>query len=78
MIPTMTQCDNIVVSWSKQTNLSNAWKAASTGNNYTIDGDIIYWDVPYIFLIGGYNPQHQLYDTIWRGVLNRLTFTPII
>lgn len=77
MIPTMTDCDNVVVSSVRSANLSDAWKKG-TRADYTVDGDNIYWECPYIFLLGGYDPQHRLYDTIWRGVLTRLTFVPII
>ena len=45
---------------------------------WQVEGGIITWECPYIYLIGGYGPDGKLYDTIWRGVLNRLTFTPII
>lgn len=44
----------------------------------SVDNDVISWDCPYIFLYGGYDPQGRLYDTVWRGVINRLSFTPII
>ena len=35
------------------------------------------WECPYIYLFGGYDENNNLYNTIWRGVLNRLTFKPI-
>lgn len=35
------------------------------------------WDCPYIYLFGGVNPSGALYDTVWRGVVNRLTFVPL-
>lgn len=35
------------------------------------------WDCPYIYLIGGYDSTGQLSNSIWRGVINRLTFKPI-
>lgn len=36
------------------------------------------WDVPYVYIVGGHNIHGQLYDNIWRGVINRLTFKPVI
>lgn len=36
------------------------------------------WEAPYIYLFGGYDRVGTLYDTIWRGILNRLTFVPLI
>lgn len=35
------------------------------------------WEVPYIYLFGGYDAQGNLYDSVWRGVINRLTFKPL-
>lgn len=76
MIPAMTNCDNVVISHSKSANLSEAWKK-TTRSDYTVSGDMIYWECPYIYLIGGYDTAGKLYDTIWRGVLTRLSFAPI-
>lgn len=36
------------------------------------------WDCPYIYMFGGTNAEGQLYDNIWKGVLNRLSFKPLI
>lgn len=36
------------------------------------------WDVPYIYLFGGNDAQGRLCNSIWRGVINRLTFKPLI
>lgn len=80
-IPAMMGCDNIVSDTEMSANLSDAWKVAKRGHTrsgYEIDGDVIRWGCPYIYLFGGYAPDGTLYDTIWRGVLSRLTFTPII
>jgi len=35
------------------------------------------WEVPYIYLFGGYDVTGHLYDSVWRGVINRLTFKPL-
>lgn len=35
------------------------------------------WDTPYIYMYGGYNANGSLYNTVWRGVINRLEFKPI-
>lgn len=35
------------------------------------------WECPFIYLFGGEDSQSQLYDTVWRGVINRLMFKPI-
>lgn len=79
VIPTMSDCDNIVMTTPKSSLLSDAWSKSSRRRiNVSIDGDKILWDCPYIYLMGGINPSGKLCDTIWRGVLARLTFTPVI
>ncbi len=35
------------------------------------------WQCPYIYLFGGVNAEGTLYNSIWRGVINRLTFRPL-
>lgn len=78
-IPTMTDFDNVVMNHRMSANLSDAWKkAARRTHNVEVNGDEIYWDCPYIYLLGGFNPSGQLYNTIWRGVLVRLSFMPVI
>lgn len=80
-IPTMTGCDAIVAETDMQANLSDMWKSrhrTATRAGWTLEGDVISWGCPYIYLFGGYAPDGTLYNTIWRGVLSRLTFTPII
>lgn len=82
-IPAMWGCDNLVVAEKKSANLSDNWTVTPAAGkpariSYEVNGDIITWDCPYIYLIGGYGPDGRLLDTIWRGVLNRMTFVPII
>ena len=36
------------------------------------------WECPYIYVFGGYEANGALSNTIWRGVVNRLSFKPII
>lgn len=45
--------------------------------SYNIDGNDIYWECPYIYIIGGTTPEGTLSDILWRMVLARLEFTPI-
>lgn len=35
------------------------------------------WNCPFIYLYGGYTASGSLSDTIWRGVINRLSFKPL-
>ena len=36
------------------------------------------WDCPYLYLFGGINSNGTVNNSIWRGVINRLTFAPIL
>lgn len=36
------------------------------------------WECPYIYLYGGVNSSGALSPVVWRGVINRLTFKPLI
>ena len=35
------------------------------------------WNCPFIYLFGGYNDRGELLPSVWRGVYNRLTNTPV-
>lgn len=35
------------------------------------------WPCPYVYMFGGYSADGSFYNTIWRGVINRLSFLPI-
>ena len=82
VMPAMIDCDNIVLNTVKQTELSNAWKVMDSrkyaGARWNVDGDTLSWECPFIYLIGGFSTDSKLYDTIWRGALNRLQGAPII
>ncbi len=68
-IPAMTGCDNVVADRSMSANLSDAWTRASRPRriSYELDGDIIRWGCPYIYLFGGDSPQGGLYASVWQG-----------
>ena len=36
------------------------------------------WDCPYIYVFGGYGNNSMVQNSIWKGVVNRLTFKPIV
>lgn len=38
---------------------------------------IAQWQAPMIYLFGGVNAEGTLYNTVWRGAINRLTFKPL-
>lgn len=82
VIPAMTDCDNLVMTTTKDSNLSDAWSVVNQPQRkkvrWSVDGDILSWECPYIYLFGGFAPGNTLYNTIWRGALNRLQSPPVI
>lgn len=46
--------------------------------DYATNGYDVEWMCPYIYLYGGRDSQDKLYDTVWRGVIRRLTFMPML
>lgn len=83
--PHLTGADGIVADSYLKADLSDAWKrmpSRSAGRwmkpSYSVDGDNITWECPYIYFLGGTLPDGTMSSEIWRGVLARLTFTPII
>ena len=52
------------------------WKARAR-LPHTLNGFDVSWQCPYIYLFGGVAQNGYLLNNIWRGVINRLTFTPI-
>lgn len=45
--------------------------------SYFVDGTDVEWDCPYIYMFGGEDSQGRLRNVISRGVLARLTFSPL-
>lgn len=83
--PGMAGGNAVVLYSSLDADLADAWKKIATKGiptratlSYTTDGYDITWECPYIYMIGGESSSGELSDSIWRGVLARLTFTPII
>lgn len=84
--PAISSADGIIMDNEKSANLSDAWtRFADTRSpdrwlrsSVTIDGYEVSWKCPYIYIIGGIKADGSLSDTIWRGVLTRLTFQPLV
>ena len=83
--PSLIGADMIVAGHDLTADLSDAWETVASKSagrwlkpSYTLDGYDITWECPYLYIFGGYDVDDILSDTIWRGVLTRLTFTPII
>ena len=53
------------------------WEIASPIHS-RVSQPINKWDAPYIYLFGGYDKEGNLYNTIWRGIINRLSFKPVV
>lgn len=66
----------LAIGTSMESNLSDRWKARRK-LPFEIDGDIVRWDCPYIFLFGGFDTNMKLNREIRSGVLQRLTFVPL-
>ncbi len=84
-IPDLYAADGLVLSSKMSADLSDIWQHMPSKSParwltpaYDVEGDKITWDCPYIYLIGGQLPNGSLSSQIWRGVLTRLTFTPLI
>lgn len=70
--------DALSIGMTLESNLSDRWK--KTGKRripFEINGDILSWNCPYIFLFGGYNDNDILNSDVRSGVLQRLTFAPL-
>lgn len=53
------------------------WYRLATATGHNGQEPITQWDCPYIYLFGGKSAEGALYNTVWRGVINRLSFKPI-
>ena len=73
--PDVAGQDAFVIAKAMQSDLV---PAIGSRADYIIDGTQIIWDCPYIFIVGGYLPDATLSPEIWKGVLMRLNFVPII
>ena len=83
--PDLSEADAIVIDSSLDADLADGWTEIDTKSytravkpSYTLDGYDITWKCPYIYIFGGETTSGKLSDTVWRGVLARLAFTPII
>ena len=84
-LPSLAGADVIVAGYDLTADLAEAWTPSPqtktslwTRTSYTIDGYDITWVCPYMYIFGGYLQDQSLSSIIWRGVLARLEFTPVI
>jgi hypothetical protein len=52
-------------------------KATANTTNSRATTEITEWDCPYIYWFGGQDKNGNTYKTVYRGVVNRLTFKPL-
>ena len=77
--PELYCADAFTADYDMTADLADAWTLKDTKNtrgSFTIDGTEITWKCPYIYVFGGYTIDQKLSTQIWRGVLNRVKFTP--
>lgn len=84
-IPPFWLADHTIQRQPMQAPLLPTWKQTAPrhipawyGVEASVDNNTVSWECPYIYLYGGCDAQASLHNTIWRGVINRLTFKPII
>ncbi len=84
-VPGLMAADALVMDASHTVSLTDYWKAAPSREAgmwlkpaYVVDGYDVTWECPYIYLIGGYDASACLSDDIYKGVLARLRFTPLL
>lgn len=54
------------------------WTIANSATSTRASQAVTSWQCPYIYVFGGVNANGELENDIWKGVINRLTFKPII
>lgn len=85
-IPGLWDLDGIVATTSMTGNYEpTGWTSTTTSSlpgyykvDYSVDGYDVSWECPYIYLFGGREENGRLSNSIWRGVIRRLTFIPVI
>jgi hypothetical protein len=64
--------------WAPVYSLDIPTLAVKTKNvNSRATTEITEWECPYIYLFGGVGATGETYNTMYRGVVNRLTFKPL-
>ncbi len=75
-IPAMNNAQVLVYNTTVKARSTSDWEEYSSNHISRATKPITEWECPYIYLFGGENSQ--LYNSVWRGVINRLSFKPII
>lgn len=64
-------------SLSQSTEMPPFYCAQALVYEATLAQGAVQWQCPYIYLVGGLDSQGQLLNSIWQGVLPRMTFVPL-
>lgn len=83
-VPALRSLDAISLTVSMSADMADYWKKIPSrplgprAVKHSLDGQTLNWECPYIFLFGGFTDEGAFNPAIYRGVINYLTFTPII
>lgn len=76
-IPKMVGAQGLVVENTIESKAASTWMYYGDGMMSRATAPITSWECPYIYLFGGKLANGNVSTTIWRGVINRLSFKPI-
>lgn len=54
------------------------WLTVESQPKTRVSAAVTSWECPYIYIFGGENTNGILMNNIWKGVLNRLSFKPVV
>ena len=54
------------------------WTIAGVNSGTRATTAVTSWKCPYIYMFGGVNANGVLMNNIWKGVINRLSFKPVV
>ena len=83
-IPAFYDADGLVV--SSQMSISSEWQLQpatklppwlTPETQSRVSEAVTTWECPAVYIFGGLNSSGETSDTVWRGVINRLTFRPL-
>ena len=64
-------------SLSQSSDMPPFYCAQALVHEATLAQGAVQWQCPYIYLVGGIDSQGQVLNSIWQGVLPRMTFAPL-
>lgn len=83
--PALQGADGIVCGATLESDLSDLWTRTDSRDpglwltpEYEVKDYDVSWVCPYIYIFGGTDKHGYFSNTVWRGVIARLAFTPLI